>query len=336
MSDSDPENERPTEKLRQLAERAIGPDETEDYRIHPTAFVAQLADTAPELSAVLGHSSLTETAKRYEQRDQTALAAQELFKRLSHRGTWAVFVATVAGALLAGLSLILSGDVAFLLRPVAILLGALSLVSGAVAAMMVYRLGEGRLLRAWMSSRADAEGERLGYFNRVTRRVVDTSEGDPKLLLLCLEFFRRYQLSVQQTFYRDRGASHGASRRLTLSIGAFAVAILSFGSGGFGLWGSVQPKVLPLAALGAIGAALAAVASRREELNQDERNAERYDRTSEMLSRIRERHSDVQRALILGESESFSNTSMPFTSNSPWSIDSGLRTPKRWRTRSRI
>jgi len=86
-------------------------------------------------------------------------------------------------------------------------------------------------------------------------------------------------------------------------IGAIAVAILSVGSGSFGILASFQPVILPLAALGTVGAAVAAVANRREELNQDERNAERYQRAYLALSHIREKHTDVQQAVAHGHSD---------------------------------
>ena len=72
--------------------------------------------------------------------------------------------------------------------------------------------------------------------------------------------------------------------------------------------GQKQPRVFASyirrdAALGTIGASLTIVASRREELTQDERNAERYQRTYETLSSIRELHSDVQQVVASGNSE---------------------------------
>lgn len=303
MDEKKLEGQKSKEDLILEVEDAIGRDDPEDYRIQPTHFPKELASSAPELSAVLGHSALTETAKRYEARDAKALAAQELFKRLSKRSTWAVFVATTAAALLASLTTISPKDPGFLLRLLFVFLGLCSLAGGSLAAFMLYRVNSEHLLRSWMSSRAAAESERLGYFNRLVRRVTETNTKHSRLLLQCLEFIRRYQLAVQQNYYRDRGASHRDSRRKTVVIGAVAAAILALGAGGFGIWASVHPIVLPLAALGTVGAALTIVASRREELNQDERNDERYQRTYETLSRIRELHSDVQKAVAMGNSE---------------------------------
>ncbi|MHC4864799.1 MAG: hypothetical protein ACYTEX_11985 [Planctomycetota bacterium] len=303
MDERQLEGQKSKEDLIREAEDAIGRDDPEDYRIQPTVFSKKLASSAPELSAVLGHSSLTETAKRYEEQDAKALTTQELFKRLSKCSTWAVFVATTAAALLASLKAISPNDPGLLLRSVFVLLGLCSLVGGSLAAFILYRVNRERLLQGWMSSRAAAESERLGYFNRLVRRVTERDAKHSRLLLLCLEFIRRYQLAVQQNYYRDRGASHRDSRRKTVVTGAIAAAILAVGAGGFGIWSSINPIVLPLAALGTIGAALTIVASRREELTQDERNAERYQRTYETLSSIRELHSDVQQVVARGNSE---------------------------------
>ncbi len=303
MNKKEPAGEKNKMDLIREAEDAIGRDDPHDYRIQPMLFPTQLASSAPELSAVLKHSSLTETASRYEEEDAKALAIQGSFKRLSKCSTWTIFVATTGAALLASMSTFFSDKSGILSQSMVVLLALCSLLGGIVAAMALYRLNNEHLLRRWMSARAAAESERLGYFNRLVRLVTNDGANNTRLLLLCLEFIRRYQLAVQQLYYRDRGASHLKSRRKTVTIGAVAAAILSVGSGGFGFLATVNPIVLPLAALGTIGAALTIVSSRREELNQDERNAERYERTCETLSHIRERHSNVQKAIACGNSE---------------------------------
>lgn len=74
-------------------------------------------------------------------------------------------------------------------------------------------------------------------------------------------------------------------------------------SGTFGLLGAGDVAWLPLAAVSTLGTALASFADRREEMNQDERNGERYQGASAALSRMRERHSDVQDAIVAGHAE---------------------------------
>lgn len=167
---------------------------------------------------------------------------------------------------------------------------------------MLFRINHEHLLENWMTSRAAAELERLGYFNRLVRRSVAANGTDSRLLLQCLEFVRRYQLTVQQVYYKQRGVAHRISRKKSVKIGALAAVVLGLGAGSVGIGASFLPVILPLTALGTIGAALSMIASRREELNQDGRNAERYQRTYEILSRLRELHSDVQTAVAAGES----------------------------------
>ena len=90
----------------------------------------------------------------------------------------------------------------------------------------------------------------------------------------------------------------------SLKIGAVAICILTLGSGGAGIalaW--IDPNWISLAALGTIGAGLATVVTRREELNQNERNAQRYECAKTALSHIRGRHTQVHQALAQGKAQ---------------------------------
>ncbi len=303
MDENEFEGHRNQEDLIQFAEETIGREEPEDYRIKPTSFPERFKSSSPKLARVLGHSWLTEAARRYEAQDVNAMSARESFGRLSSRITWGIFAATAAGAGLASLTVVLPDDPNVIWRLGIALLGVCSVFAGCVATMALYQVTSERLLERWMRARAGAESERLRYFSRVAEHVAGNHAHDPQLLMLGLELIRRYQLAVQQRYYTCRAKDHRARRRKTVAIGAAAAAVVSLGSGGLGISASFIPVVLPLAALGTIGAALANVASRREELSQDERNAERYERTSETLSHIREFHRDVQQAVAEGKHE---------------------------------
>jgi hypothetical protein len=154
-----------------------------------------------------------------------------------------------------------------------------------------------------MRARARAEAQRLSYFDQLVRRGIEKWPGDVYQQLLCLEFFRRFQLGVQQAYYKGRRERHLRSRGRSAVIAGVAAAILAFGSGLGGVLAIVDPSLVPLAALGTLGAALSILASRREEIEQDERNAERYKRTSDLLSTLRKSHGDVQRAVAAGNAE---------------------------------
>ena len=282
------------------AEEAIGFSTSSDYEIQPTKFAEHMATDAPTLSALLKNQALTETARRYERDDQRARDEQAQFKRLSSQATWAVFAATVSAASVALFSAG-SKEVADGVQLIPLCLGIISLVGGAWAALVLNRLSGGRILERWIEARAAAESDRLGYFNRLVRLVNEEHPQDPQLQLLCLEFFRRYQLTIQQRYYEGRGEQHRHSFLKTIKLSSAAAFILALGSGGIAILGAFQADLLQYAVVGILGTALATVASRREELNQDERNSERYRRTANLLSHIRERHSEVQMAVATGE-----------------------------------
>lgn len=284
------------------AEESIGFSTSHDYEIEPTMFPDHMEKGAPQLATLLRNQALAETARRYERNDKRAREEQVQFKRLSSQATWAIFAATISAASVA-LFTASSNEPGEGVQLIPLFLGIVSLVGGAWAAWALHRVSGGRILERWMQARAAAETDRLGYFNRLVRLVSEQHSDDPQLQMLCLEFFRRYQFTIQQKYYEERGVQHRHSLQKTVSLGSTAAFILALGSGGTAILGAFQAELLPFAAIGIIGTALATVASRREELNQDERNSERYRRTADLLSHIRERHSEVQKAVAIGDTE---------------------------------
>jgi len=280
------------EELIDKAKSVIGEDTQDDYKIKPTDFPNNFKESAPNLSTILGHSSFLEKANRYEQHDSLAIISQSKFKKFSHQATWGIGCAAIAGSLLAGLAAanFKSNDVLifFLFG-----LGLIATIGGSSAVYRLHQIKSEKLLKRWMAARAKAETERLSYFNALSRCLVKDHQTDIYLQLLFVCMFKRYQLDVQRLFYDFRSGDHRKSLETTSTIGAAAALCLVLGSGMLGMIGAFVPDLLPIAALGTIGAAISAVASRREDLNQDERNAERYSRTADILSKIAERHDDV-------------------------------------------
>jgi hypothetical protein len=280
------------EELIEKARSAIGEDTPDDYKITPTDFPDNLKKSAPELSTILKHSSFIEKAGRYEQHDALAITSQSKFKKFAHQATLAICCAAVAGSLLAGLAAanLKPNDVLTILL---FIFGLVSTIGGGFAVYRLYQIKSEKLLELWMAARAKAETERLGYFSAISRYLVKIHQTDNYLHLLFVCMFKRYQLEVQRLYYNSRSKDHRKSLEKTSMMGALAALCLALGSGVLGMIGAFLPDLLPLAALGTIGAAISAVASRREDLNQDERNAERYSRTADILSQIAERHDDV-------------------------------------------
>jgi len=286
----------------QAAVDTVGEEDPNDYRLKPTQFVDHFKEKATDFSEVLANAALVETAKRYEQKSAQAKSNQAVFKARSMWATWTVFTATVTAGILAGYAAS-QPEAAAKQDYVSLILGAVALLAGGYAAILVNQINGGGYLTRWMSARAAAETERLGYFNRLVRLVTTTYKDQPRILLLSLELFRRYQLALQQVYYTQRGGEHRRSMDTTLKLGSVSAGILALCSGGAGILGYFQPELLPFAAVGILGSALATVASRREEINQDERNAERYGRTADVLSHLREKHSEVQQAVAAGNTQ---------------------------------
>jgi len=279
------------EDLIEKARLAIGEDALDDYKITPTNFPDNLDNDAPEISKILRRSSFKEKANRYEINDELAISSQAKFKKFAHQATWSICSAAVSGSLLAGLSVAdFSPDYA---QITIFALGLISALGGGLATYRLYQIRTEKLLERWMAARAKAETERLGYFSSLARYLVDKCRTDTYAHLLFICMFKRYQLEVQRLYYTSRSGDHRKSLEITSKIGAIAALCLAIGSGVLGMIGAFNPDFLPFAALGTIGAAITAAASRREELNQDERNAERYSRTADILSKIAEKHDDI-------------------------------------------
>ncbi|MBL4573093.1 MAG: hypothetical protein JKY86_08465 [Gammaproteobacteria bacterium] len=287
------------ESLISKAKLAISSHSTNDYKIRPSEFGEELNAAAPEIAAILGHSLFREIAKRYEQYDSEAVRQQAKFKVFALDATWAVCISAISGSLLAGLAA-LALESSIYLHYAAFMLGATSTIFGSFALFRLTQIRNEKLLEQWMSARARAEIERLGLFLAMAKYILDRHEVEFYTHLLFACFFKRYQLDVQYTYYSVRGAEHQKSHEKTSIISAAAAISLALGSGFLGMLGAFLPEVLPFAVLGTIGAAVAVVASRREELNQDERNAERYNRTADILSRIAEKYDDVLEVIETG------------------------------------
>ncbi len=281
------------------AREILGPSDGTDYTIRPTAHAEKYAEAAPALAEILRSSRVEAAAQEYERQDAIAIQAQKQFKRLSGRSNSAVLLTAIIGALV----LVVYGfygrnEIEGMRRYALIALGAAGGLAGALAAMWLYLIDKSRSLQKWMSRRADAETQRLAYFRAVTADSgsIRATSGVP-LPLLQLEYFLRYQLEVQLTYYDRSSIRHESSAAKSLRIGSSAVLI---GCIVTGISGLLSPL---LAGVGVLGAALSSFASNREAMNQDRRNAERYERTRKTLQKLRGEIDGVRGACARGNSE---------------------------------
>jgi hypothetical protein len=279
------------------AARIIGSGSPDDNGLSPLEHAAQLKTSAPKLAALLTRSAPVELARQYAEADTEALVAERTFKRWVIRANRAVLGTATVSALLMAVAL-LAGRLGGLTQTILIVLALMGVATGGFASMSLFRVKEGRLLEDWMTARARAETKRLSYFNY----IVNSSVGplDPQLELLKLEYFRRYQLDLQLAFYRTRRSGHRNSAERTLDISAGSVLVAAIASGAAGVLGALRSEWAALGSLAVFGASLQAFAAARESLNQDRRNAERYDNTAQALLGLRERLDDVRDGIAAG------------------------------------
>jgi hypothetical protein len=157
----------------------------------------------------------------------------------------------------------------------------IGVVGGAIAGIWIRRIGDGRLLEAWMTKRAAAETERLRYFELIGKSA---QLREP---LLQLEYFRRYQLDVQRAYYGVRSEQHRVLADRALSLSSSGIAVASIGNGLAGVLAlTLSAPWAAIAGLGLLGQAFANAVENGEATSQDRRNAERYARTRELLDQL--------------------------------------------------
>jgi hypothetical protein len=287
------------------AEASVGQPELADSSRALSGLPDLLSPAAPDLARVLRQSSIEQCALRFDQLDAEAAHAQARFHRLSALATWTIFAATIAAAIMAAVTPFLSGTSRFLSDVSAASLGFFSATAGGISAMTLFQIERSQLLQRWITTRARAEMERVRYFERVVDVVARREAGNLSLALKTLEYFQRFQLAVQSRYYASRTGVHRSSADRSVWIGAIGALVVALGSGVAGLGATFDPRLGALAGLGLIGAALGAVASRREEIRQDQRNASRYESAARDLSSVVEQHSAVQDAVARGEMDTF-------------------------------
>lgn len=289
------------------ARAVIGEQDEGDYAIAPTEHAEGIEEGAPELARLLRSSRVRSIARTYEEKDRRARENQRRFKTTATRANRAVFLTAALGALLlmtVPLSTFLGDGWTGLLQAG---LGVGAIVAGTLGSVWLFEIRNGRLLERWMGARADAESRRLRYFERVIEVPSEQTDSSPvPLALFQLEYFRRYQLDVQRTYYRRRADEHerAADRILTLSAAAVGLASVATGLGGI-LGSGLRPEWISVAGLGVLASSLSTFALSQEGVGQDRRNMERYRRTLDALEHLAGKLDAVRRSTARGERAAF-------------------------------
>jgi hypothetical protein len=186
---------------------------------------------------------------------------------------------------------------------------------------MTIWLSRSNPLERWKSERAKAESARMELFNRVAVASEPTREGELPLLPLQLEYFRRYQLEVQQSYYsgRARQLTSGASRAerwrsavTLLTVGAALLALaglVAMALGGRGVGELMDLAHSPtlrtlLLIFGILSSATESWLAADAVINQDQRAAAIFKATAANLDALADRQlADARAAAAAGQAD---------------------------------
>lgn len=299
------------------ARQAVGSDAPQDWQLRPRAHAYKMDDAAGPLKRILTRESVEEIIEAFEDSDRAATRARNTYKGLAGWSARFSFIAM----LLAGTVLLMKATSIGLddyVWTVTIFQGAALLLSFSLS-LIVGRL---RPFDRWMRERASAEHERFTLFTTVFAAEEQERGGELPLLPLKLEYFRRYQLDVQRKYYRERGNEHARAVRRATWLRVFATLLILAAcfpviSNFFGIGQSVWLNGLGLPdwsrdpdlqqrlfiAMSTVGAALQGLLAALHLMNQDERNAARYQSTSDNLETLASKPLDEARtAAAAGDS----------------------------------
>jgi hypothetical protein len=277
----------------------MGEGKTDDYILSPTSHAKEFEGKTPEIVEILKSRVVAATAQEYEDKDREALSAQQEFKRVFSRANGSVLATGVFIAILLATGATASWLPAWLVKTLIVTMSLGSVITGALASKDLVAIRQGHLLESWMSKRASAETARMDYFEKIVESPIGSTAEQPFIMeMLKLEYFRRFQLDVQLAFYSSRGKDHREDAKKTLSYSSWAVAGAAIATGSAGVLGSsVHTSFAAIGAIGTIFAGLSSFASMREAVNQDRRNAERYERTYGVLNDLNKKLDDVRNAV---------------------------------------
>lgn len=310
--------------LTERAIAAIGPDEpAKDWQLRPREHAARLPDDAAALKRVLKHADIQDIMERFSQDDAAAVAAQKAYKSAGHWGLRCSTLAAVVGALFLLPIETWFGETA---RVAALVIQYAALAAAMIASrILIWKQPFDR----WMKARGKAEISRVALFDTVMRAQEEERPGELPLLPLKLEYFRRYQLSVQRNYYAGQGAKHAKAAGATqgwqvLSVLVTLAALVVIVAGvlnivaasGIPLGASLQWAIdalqvlrppwsdRALLAAGVVSSAIYSFAASRSLMNLDERNASRYLTNAENLNYLTETGLEAARiAAAEGRSE---------------------------------
>jgi hypothetical protein len=272
------------------AKRIIGLDEKNDYILDPAIHMDKYDKDAPVFASVLRSSMISTLLDEYKHADGLAIIAKSVFAKWTKVFMNATFITTVFTAcLLASASFgAFFGEDSSFSKLLILIFSMGGVAAAAVATGCVQYIKSNKLLEKWMGTRAEAEELRVQYFEDLAVSVPDGDNDIAFLDHLKLEFFRRYQLDVQLSYFSGKSIKHQqiASRLMLISTIALMLVLFFNGVAGVaGVFDSSQMTII--AAFAIIAQAVSTMMLNKEAVNQDRQNAERYEKTRKDLNMLK-------------------------------------------------
>ena len=112
---------------------------------------------------------------------------------------------------------------------------------------------------------------------------------------------------MQYSYYKKRAGEHGFKASKYLTYNALAMGGVALINGISGAFGIAAPKWTAFAALAIVLQAIAAMVSSKESIEQNQRNAERYERTRTVLSRLKGKLGEIREGICAGNLNLYPN-----------------------------
>lgn len=289
------------------AEAIIGKQQDDDYILAPHTHADALPDEAKSLKAILKRSDTSVLQDQYRRFDEKAIDAQSQYKTASKRKIYASALAIIIAALI----LYLQTDTQLktildshdrLKNALFITLGIIELAAIFIVTYYTNLLRNSDIYERWMEQRSLAETCRLNYFDKVTNAP---KQGDSSsLAALQFAYYCRYMLGVQLNFYKHRGKQHAQKAKQILSKGSLLAAlVIVIPAITQKLSINLEQITVLIAFIGAIITALTTMHSQLSAIDEDLRNARRYELNYEKLLTLSGERDNVKKAISEGKRE---------------------------------
>ncbi len=290
------------------AKELIGEQNENDWILKPEVHADQFSVKAGPLVRILKSEAIKPIIISYNNADKKAEEYQKSYKKWGSIEVYLTAFAAIVGSILLYISNNpespnsnleqMSINYINVIRISLLLVQAISLAGIASATNL---LSKGKYFKKWMEERTKAEKKRIELFETVCgmRGVilpVEVRRNEIPLLLLQLEYFRRYQLEVQINYYRGRSKQHEVAANRWLTRGAYIVFLGTLAATITSSLTFYNDWINAFAIMGVITPILLGVQSKLSLINQDERNAIRYNITAEHLGKKQQKLVEIRQA----------------------------------------